>query len=232
MIHRTTVLAIDEFGQTLKSKQQSLCYGPTRRDETLAHLNCDRDSFFYKKSFKACCIEPQRVDLETGALIKRGYEVCGDTMADFSPVDNKMSYKAGTTCGPSTIQDFTWGARLLSKCYANRGRFQKPVSLKEACRGEVGTLITKLESKGNHTYDFCPAGTSPLGSQGSESMYHSWHCMERKVRKTSEFCCRVRGTELCGREMVDSSEIEGPCQCGDNDEVVMNDATGQDVVRA
>jgi len=127
----------------------------------------------------------------------------------------------GTRCGPATIADEEWGAKVLSKCRGNSKLYTKPTTMNEPCRGDSGTLITKTSDLGLHTHDFCPAGTAPLAPQGNRSIFHSWHCSDAKISKESQYCCRINGEEHCGTEIVDASKFSNGCQCGVNDKVTM-----------
>jgi len=87
---------MDEKGMPLTATDHYLCYGPNRYSERPMWMQCDGDSFFYRKKYSGCCIDPFRADKDN-KVIKRGQTVCGDALAQY--VNNTLRYKAGMEFG-------------------------------------------------------------------------------------------------------------------------------------
>ena len=90
------------------------------------------------------CFSRQKSHLITQVRTPRSMMLLNRTPNYSNPRPNVCRYTGGKTCGPSDLgkKVGAWGHQMLEGCLANKvGEFTRPVSEKEPCRGDRGTLL-------------------------------------------------------------------------------------------
>eukprot|EP00440_Ansanella_granifera_P060925 gb/GFBE01066040.1/.p1 GENE.gb/GFBE01066040.1/~~gb/GFBE01066040.1/.p1 ORF type:complete len:288 (+),score=46.45 gb/GFBE01066040.1/:1-864(+) len=224
----------------------SMCYAPATfgggLGPTGGHMQCDAGSYFVEETPMFCCKKP-RVDMNGTTVPAKGDELCVDTLAKFDEDSQEIKFTRGPqTTATKAQQDLLWSSGLGDTIPSPIGlKAVRPLAEdwhqvnKEACRGDLGTLINWKAKPGQPgRTELCPAGTPPVSGRG----YMSFSCDGYAIKEERWHCCTVNGHLRCGRRLVDTSSMEKPCNCNQNElaeskkEALANGATGATVAES
>ncbi|CAJ1439220.1 unnamed protein product [Effrenium voratum] len=207
------------------SDHYSVCYAPALVGGGFGpsggHLQCDAGSYFFTESPKFCCNSP-RMDMNGTTVSSKKKQLCGDTLAKFNEDSQEIQFLRGPLAnakqedlddlaesGRGDMVPTAVGFRAVKKD-EDWDRVSRAV-----CRGDRGTLITWVNTGKDDVQkaELCPTGTVPVQGRG----YMSFQCDGYVIKERRYHCCRVNGILHCNTTLVDTTAMEPPCSCHQND---------------
>eukprot|EP00931_Biecheleriopsis_adriatica_P103099 TRINITY_DN77985_c0_g1_i1.p1 TRINITY_DN77985_c0_g1~~TRINITY_DN77985_c0_g1_i1.p1 ORF type:complete len:283 (+),score=68.98 TRINITY_DN77985_c0_g1_i1:117-965(+) len=204
----------------------SMCYAPSLfgggLGPTGGHQQCDAGSYFFTESPKFCCKNP-RLDIGGTTVLGKKDTLCGDVWADFDEDTQMIKFIAGprSTAKKEQLQEL-WGAGLgdmvpspVGFKAVKEGEEAQPV-IQAVCRGDRATLVVWKRPPGSDKgskAELCPTGTPPVQGQS----YMSFSCDGYVTQERRYHCCKVNGRLKCSARLVDTTSMEPPCNCKQNE---------------